>query len=115
MDPINRRTMIWKRLPFLAFWTAVVLLVFGTARAQQYQIVDIKVTGTVNASEQTVKNVAALRIGSELTPTDLQDAVKNLYAKGLFKDISIDVSPGATGVIVTIAVSEYPKLTAISY
>ena len=106
---------MWKRLPSLALWAAVVLLVFGTAQAQQYQIVDIKVTGTVNSSEQTVKNVAALRIGSELTPTNLQDAVKNLYAKGLFKDVNIDVSPVAAGVIVTIAVSEYPKLTAISY
>jgi len=96
-------------------WAAVFLLLCGTAAAQQYNIVDIKVEGNIQSSAELIKNVAALTIGSELTGTKIQDAVKNLYAQGIFRDIAIDAEEISGGVVLTIIVSEYPQLTSIEF
>ncbi|MCP4568488.1 MAG: outer membrane protein assembly factor BamA [FCB group bacterium] len=102
------------RLMPLLFWAAIFILV-GTTQAQNFAIVDIRVNGNINASEKMITNVAALRIGSELTGTAIQDAVRNLYAKGIFRDISVDVEQVNAGTVVIINVLEYPKLTAITF
>jgi len=115
MEHHSSREKLIRRLPLIAIWAAVFLLVCGPVYSQEYRVADIQVAGNVHASEMTVKNVAALRIGSELTGTMLQDAVKNLYAKGIFKDIVIDVEQTTAGLVVIIRVTEYPQLTEISF
>lgn len=109
------RDMLISRLLPVAVWAAVVLLMSGGVQAQTYRVVDIRVSGNTRSSEQMIRNTAALMIGSELTGTELQDAVKNLYAKGIFRDVAIDLEPVSGGVIVTIKVTEYPKLSALSF
>ena len=109
------RDMLISRLLPVAVWAAVVLLMCGGVQAQTYRVVDIRVSGNTRSSEQMIRNTAALTMGSELTGTELQDAVKNLYAKGIFRDIAIDLDPVSGGVIVTIKVSEYPKLSALAF
>jgi outer membrane protein insertion porin family len=99
----------------VAVWVVVLTLLAGQGWGQSYKIVDIRVTGIVRASEAMIKNVAAMQIGEELTGTILQDAVKNLYAKGIFKDIAVDVEQAPAGVIVTIAVREYPQLSSVTF
>ncbi len=111
---IRRDSLLFKLLPVMA-WAAVLLCLPHQAAAQSYKIVDIRVTGTVNASEEMVKNVADLKIGNQLTGTMLQDAVRSLYGLGIFKDISVDVQQVAAGVIVTLQMVEYPKLTQIEF
>ncbi len=111
---ISREKLIGRLLPII-IWVAVFLVISGQAIAQQYNIVDIKVAGTVHASEKMVKNVAALKLGTELTGTILQEAVRTLFAKGIFKDISIDVEQITAGVVVTINVVEYPLLSGIGF
>ncbi len=96
-------------------WAALLLLMSAPLEAQSYRIVDIRVTGTVHSSEQMIKNVAALKLGTELTGTMVQDAVRNLYAKGIFNDIAVDVEQISGGVVVTIQVTEYPRLSAIEF
>lgn len=103
------------RLPSLVIWMAVFLLGATPLFAQQYRVVDIKVEGVVHATEKMVTNTAALKIGEELSGTQIQEAVKNLYAKGIFRDISVDVQQVTAGVVVTIRVSEYPRLESITY
>jgi outer membrane protein insertion porin family len=110
----SRDKLIGRLLPLLLL-AVVISLLAGPARAQQYKIVDIRVTGIVHSTEEMVKNTAALRIGTDLTGVVLQEAVKNLYATGIFKDIVIDAEPVTAGVIVTINVVEYPLLSAISF
>lgn len=111
---IRRDRLLFRLLP-IAAWAAVLLCASHPAAAQSYKIVDIRVSGTVNASEEMVKNVADLKIGSQLTGTMIQDAVRSLYGLGIFKDISVDVEQVAAGVIVTIQVDEYPRLTEIEF
>lgn len=115
MDFHRSTNKLIARLLPLALGVAVVLLVFGSAAAQQYRIVDVRISGAVHASEEMIRNVAALKIGSELTGTMIQDAVRNLYAKEIFKDIYVDVEQMTAGVVVIINVSEYPQLTGISF
>ncbi|MDD4052869.1 MAG: outer membrane protein assembly factor BamA [candidate division Zixibacteria bacterium] len=109
------RDLLFSRLLPVAVWAAVVLLMCGGVQAQTYRVVDIRVSGNTRSSEQMIRNTAALTMGSELSGTELQDAVKNLYAKGIFRDIAIDLDPVSGGVIVTIKVSEYPKLSALAF
>ncbi len=103
------------RLLSKLIWTAVFLVICGGAAAQQHKIVDIRVTGNIHSSEKLVKNVAAFRLGRELSGSDVQDAVKNLYAQGIFKDISVDIESVTAGIVVNIIVSEYPILSSIAY
>lgn len=111
---IRRDSLLIRLLP-VAAWVAILLCASHPAAAQSYKIVDIRVSGTVNASEEMVKNVADLKIGSQLTGTMIQDAVRSLYALGIFKDITVDVEQVAAGVIVTFQVDEYPRLTTIEF
>jgi outer membrane protein insertion porin family len=111
---ISREKLIRRLLPIM-MWAAVFLLVSSLVEAQEYKIVDIRVTGTVHSSEKMIKNTAALKIGSELTGTMLQEVVRNLYSKGIFKDIAIDVEEVTAGVVVTIDVIEYPLLSEITF
>ena len=111
---IGREKLMHRLLPII-MWAAVFLLVVGTARAQSYKIVDIRVNGNVHSSEKMITNVAALRIGSDLTGTIVQQAVRNLYSKGIFRDIVIDVEQVTAGVVVSINVQEYPLLSKIEF
>ncbi len=109
MDRQNRR------LPLILIWMAVLLIWGQVASSQQLRIAEIKVKGTVHSSEKMIRNSAALRIGSDLSGSDLQEAIKRLFAKGIFKDIAVDVEQMSGGVIVTFIISEYPKLKSITF
>lgn len=115
MEECNSREKLIVRLLFVSIWTAVFFVICGTADAQQNKIVDIRVSGNIHASEKLIKNVAAFRLGRELTATDIQDAVKNLYAQGIFRDIAVDVEQVTAGLVVTIVVAEYPILSSVRY
>lgn len=104
-----------RQLPLILLWVTALMICGQVTSSQQLRISDIKVTGTIHSSEKMIRNTAALRIGSDLSGSDLQDAVKRLFAKGIFKDIAVDVEKISGGVIVTFEVSEYPKLTSLSF
>ncbi|MEZ5358385.1 MAG: outer membrane protein assembly factor BamA [Candidatus Zixiibacteriota bacterium] len=115
MEECNSRDKLTIRLLFVAIWTAVFFVICGSATAQINKIVDVRVSGNIHASEKLIKNVAAFYLGRDLTATDIQDAVKNLYAQGIFKDVAIDVEQVTAGLVVTIIVSEYPILSTVRY
>lgn len=100
-----------------SFWfsLAIVLVFCTSAAAQQYKILDVRVSGNTRASDKMITNVAALHIGSDYSGTVVQDAVRNLYAMGIFRDISVDADATAGGVTITIKVSEYPQLSEIDF
>lgn len=104
---------------FLGAIALALMIVFNASAAaqqyQQYKIVDIQVRGNVNSSESMIKNIAAFPLGGTLKGTEVQGAVKSLYAQGIFRDISIDMEPVTAGIIIVITVSEYPQLTSIKY
>lgn len=94
---------------------AGLLLLCGAVRAQEYRIIDIRVTGNRKATEQMIRSTAALPLGGILTATDIQDATRSLYAQGIFRDIYIDADYVTAGVALVIHVSEYPVLTNVIF
>ena len=115
MDLRKSREKLRRRLSTVVIAVAAVLCMSWPAGAQNNRIIDIRVSGNIHASEEMIKNVAALKIGADPTSAMLQDAVKNLYGKGIFKDVAIDAEQMPSGVVLTITVKEYPQLTGISF
>ncbi len=76
-------------------------------------ITTVNVEGVQSADTFLVLNSSGIVTGDILTPGLVQDAIKNIYALGLFSDVQINGTPSRNGVDVTIAVKEYPKLHAL--
>lgn len=77
-------------------------------------VASVKVEGVQSADTFLVVNSSGVVIGDQLTPGIVQDAVKGIYALGLFSDVQIDAVPTETEVAVTIKVTEYPKLNKLT-
>jgi outer membrane protein insertion porin family len=76
-------------------------------------ILSINVEGIFSADTFLVINSSGLFPGDLLTPGKVQDAIKGVYALGLFSDVQIIGFPQSNGVQLTIEVSEYPKLHSL--
>ncbi len=77
-------------------------------------VAGVKVDGIQSADTFLVINSSGIVIGDQLSPGIIQDAVKGVYALGLFSDVQIDTEPARNGIDVTIKVTEYPKLSKLS-
>ncbi|MFH2034765.1 MAG: POTRA domain-containing protein, partial [Candidatus Zixiibacteriota bacterium] len=90
------------------------MLMTGLSHAQSFNVVDIKVVGNSVSSSNLILSVIGFSKGDQLTSTMTQDAVKRLYGLGFFRDVAIEAEETTGGLILTIKVSELPKLNAIS-
>jgi len=99
------------------FWTVFLLLLlvsltFGQAR--KIRINTIAIEGNENAEASSIRLNSGLLVGNEIAGEDLQTAVKNLWALGLFSDIQIYVAnQTAEGIDLLIKVTEYPRMNKI--
>jgi outer membrane protein insertion porin family len=84
--------------------------------SQNLTISSIDVRGNVTTDKSLILSVSDLTIGSILTSTSSQDAIRHIYALGLFSDVSIlgDVT-GNNNIALTIDVDEYPRVVEITY
>ena len=82
--------------------------------AQQTSIgtlLGLSVEGVVTSEPVVVKMSSGLKEGSVVTWEDIQHAVKQLWALGVFSDIRIVLDKQtAKGIFLTIKVEEYPRL-----
>jgi outer membrane protein insertion porin family len=79
-------------------------------------ISSIDVEGNVTAEKSLILSVSDLTIGSVLTSTATQDAVRMIYGLGLFADVRITGDIGENkNIALTIEVEEYPRITAVEY
>ncbi len=86
----------------------------GTSPYWGKPIASVSVSGIQSADTFLVINSSGVITGDLLTPGIVQDAVKNVFALGLFSDVKIDVNTVANGVAVGIVVTEYPKLHSLT-
>ncbi len=95
----------------------LIALNFGVGYSQQNQIgeiMGINVTGNQTSDPSVIIMSAGLREGEEVVWEDIQQAVRQLWALGIFSDIRILLdhqTPG--GVILNIQVGEYPRLEKV--
>jgi len=85
--------------------------VFGQ-QSQQVKILGITVTGNKTSDAVVVKMSSGLREGQDAQwPEEIQQAVKQLWALGIFSDIQIILDrKTSAGFFITIQVEEFPKL-----
>jgi len=92
----------------------ILVSVWIPASAQQTRIgtlLGLSVEGTVTSEPVVVKMSSGLKEGSDVTWEDIQHAVKQLWALGIFSDIRIVLDKQtAQGIFLTIKVMEYQRL-----
>ncbi len=83
-----------------------VLLPLSAAMADQFVVRDMRVEGLQRISEGTVFNYLPINIGDTVDEDRIQEAIKALYAQGLFDDIEMR----RDGNTLIIAVHERPSI-----
>jgi outer membrane protein insertion porin family len=89
-------------------------LTFDYENPQQYEIGPIRVVGADNYDHQAIKLIAGLRSGQTITlpSQQISKAIQNLWAEGLFSNISIYAEKEIAGVVyLVIELSPRPKLS----
>lgn len=92
----------------------VIILLFVSSLYSQV-VVDIEVNGNKLVDRTLITAASGLAVGKELTPSCTRDAIKKLYALGLFGDVAIDTERKGSGVRVIIEVEEYPRVSEIEF
>jgi outer membrane protein insertion porin family len=91
----------------------ILLFSFCLTYAQSRVISKIEVEGNRTVDPSLVIKMSGLLRGMELDPYLVQDAIRRVYAMGLFSDIQIKGQETMEGITVTMVVKEYPRLTRI--
>ena len=85
------------------------LFFFKTSSLLAEVINDIKVKGNNRVSSETIINFSGITIGQDISASQLNDSLKELYQTNFFKDIQFDLS----NKILLIKVDEYPLVQEI--
>ncbi|SNB67982.1 Beta-barrel assembly machine subunit BamA [Arboricoccus pini] len=104
MRALISRLMMATLIPF-------VLTVSAMAQTSGGTIANIAVQGNQRVEQSTVESYLAVHRGDNFDPTALDQSLKNLYATGLFKDVSIS-QDGST---LTVHVVENPIINRIAF
>ncbi|NIP42360.1 MAG: hypothetical protein GWO41_05865, partial [candidate division Zixibacteria bacterium] len=84
--------------------------------AQNLTIASIEVEGNRMADESLILSVSDLTVGSVLTSTATQDAIRHIYDLGLFSDVQLlgEIEDDKY-IDLIIKVEEYPVVTEVQY
>jgi outer membrane protein insertion porin family len=91
---------------------------FSYQNPKQYEIGPIRVEGADNFDHQAIKLIAGLRQGQKITipGEQINKAIKNLWAEGLFSNISIYAEKEIAGVVyLIIDLTTRPKLSKFKF
>ena len=102
---------------FLGVFLIVILsALHGLTGAQEsFRITGISVEGNVRSEESLILFTSGLSVGDMLAIEDVQDAVRGLYALGIFSHIEIYGDLRLEGVKLRIVVQENPILNKVSF
>jgi len=92
----------------------LVLFLFASALYSE-KISSIRVVGTKNLTEDFVIFASGLKIGDEFSYPALEDAIKNLFRRGEFKDITARGEQTQTGIALEFEVEENPTIEGIEF
>jgi len=83
--------------------------------ASAAQIDSLAVEGNLRSNAQLILATSGLRVGDELAPELARTAIRNIYALGVFSDVTIVKAPTTTGGLkITIRVQEFPVLNSLT-
>jgi len=101
------------------FFLITVFWVLGIGRLSSQglslgKLLSLSVTGDKTSEASVIKLSSGLNVGSEISAEEIQRAVRQLCALGIFSDIRLTLdSKTAEGVSITIRVQEYPRLERV--
>ncbi len=95
----------WQRLLLACFLTTALLPALAAAQ-EEFVVRDMRVEGLQRISEGTVFNYLPINIGDTVGPQRIQEAIRALYAQGLFDDIEMR----RDGDTLIVAVRERPSI-----
>ncbi len=87
-------------------------LLASTSLMAATKVNDIKVSGLERVEPETVISYVNIKKGQTTDDTQLNEALKQLYATGLFEDVSMNVSSSG---ILTIKVTENPIISQVLF
>ena len=70
-----------------------------------------KIEGNERVSESTIINFSDVKKNTDLSPTDFNKILKNLYSTNFFENVSLNLENG----VLTIKVKEYPIIQSITF
>ena len=73
---------------FIKF-TTIFFLFVGNVFAESF--LDYNVTGNKRVSDETILNFSNLDVGVDLSKSDLNKALKNIYDSNFFEEVSLDI------------------------
>jgi outer membrane protein insertion porin family len=88
---------------------AVVAAFCVGATAQEFTVRDIRVEGVQRTEAGTVFSYLPVRVGDRFDPERGSQAIRALYASGLFKDVRLEVD----GDVLVVLVEERPAVAAV--
>ena len=80
-----------------------------SASAQEFVVRDIRVEGVQRTEPGTIFSYLPIRVGDRFDPERGTQAIRALYASGLFKDVRLEVD----GDVLVVVVDERPAISAI--
>ena len=110
---LGATSLIWSQTP-----SSLGALTFDYANPQTFEIGPIRVIGADNYDHQAIKLIAGLRTGQKITlpSQQINKAIQNLWAEGLFSDVAIYAEKEISGVVyMVIELSPRPKLSKFRF
>ncbi|MFH1011295.1 MAG: outer membrane protein assembly factor BamA [bacterium] len=104
-----------KRIPSLLLLGFGLLLACQTATAaSKLRILGIAIEGNQTTDAGLIRAYSGLAVGKEISGDDVQSAIRQLWALGLFSDIQVlEEREVAEGVYLIVRVAEYPRLEKV--
>lgn len=87
----------------------------GLLSAQQYAISSATTRGERTVDRSLILSVADLPVGSPLTSTATQDAIRRIYGLGLFRDVRIEGEVVDDRIDLVVIVEEFPRAKSIDF
>ncbi len=102
-----------------ALWIVSLLIALfaaQTAKAQQsYEVASVVVEGNRAVEASLISSVAGLTQGMKLTSTSVQEAIRRIYALGLFSDVQVAGEFAGGRINIKITVVEQPQIAGINF
>ncbi|MFQ5498497.1 MAG: outer membrane protein assembly factor BamA [Candidatus Zixiibacteriota bacterium] len=108
------RNRHWARIALFVL-AAIACTALAVGAQPDTRVVDIEIVGNRVATSSLILGVAAIDLGSPLTPTLSGDAIRRLYRLGIFRDVRLEMEEVSGGLKVYIIIKELPKLTEIEF
>ena len=90
-------------------FTAIIFLILTTSLLNAEVVNSIQISGNKRVSNETIKIYGGIDVNKDLSETDLNKVLTNLYSTNFFEDVKISLSQG----ILKIDLIEFPIINQL--